>query len=104
MQVAVVDADQFGIEIHRPLQLFLGMHFHQHIAASLLGGVVELVHLLIRQGRRNQQNGIGTHGPGFEDLPGIDHEVLAQHRQVHRVAGGAQVMLVALEEILVGEY
>ena len=104
MQVAVVDADQLGVEIHRPLQLFLGMYFHQHIAASLLGGVVELVHLFIRQGRRDQQNGVGPHGPGLEDLPGVDHEVLAQHRQIDRVTCCTQVMLITLEEVLVGEH
>ena len=104
VQVAVVDADQLDVELQRPGQFVGGVHFHQHVTADPLGGVVELVELGVGQRRHDQQHRVGAHGAGFEHLPRVDDEVLAQQRQGDRVAGGAQVVLVALEEVLVGEH
>ena len=104
MQVTVIDTDQLGIQGHCPVQLFFGMDFHQHIAASALGSMIQLIHLGIGQRRSNQQHRIRAHGPGLENLPRVDHEILAQHWKVHRVAGSTQVMLITLKEILVGKH
>ena len=78
--------------------------FHQHGHAEFVGQRFQLFHLRQLQRRHDQQDGVGADGAGAADLVGVDHEVLAQHRDV---AGGArfdQVVLAALEELHVGQH
>jgi hypothetical protein len=52
-----------------------------------MGDRFHVAHLRQVEGGGDQQDGVGAHGAGFVDLIGIDHEVLAQHRQVRRRRG-----------------
>ena len=51
----------------------------------------------------DDQDRVGADARGLGDLPGIDHEVLAQDGQRHGVAGGDQIVVGALEIGLVGQ-
>ena len=87
-EIAVVDADEAGPQPERPLELGLVMHLDQHIhaaarcaaASSARGGrVVD---------RRHDHRGCSRRpGARFDDLIGIEHEILAQHRQARRRRG-----------------
>jgi hypothetical protein len=52
----------------------------------------------------DQQDGVGAHGARFGDLIGIDHEILAQHRQGAGGAGRLQIFRAALEILAVGQH
>ncbi|MNY21018.1 hypothetical protein D3C86_1545370 [compost metagenome] len=80
------------------------MHLDQHIEVEGLGGRRQLGQLRIGQRRDYQQHAIGAQGAGLDDLVGVDHEILADHRQRTGVARLLQVEVGALEEILVGQH
>ncbi len=103
-QVTVVDAHQRGLELERALQLGAVVHFHQHGHIEAEGNGLELGHLGIGQAGGDEQDAVGPHGARFVDLVGIDHEVLAQHRQVAAGARLLQVIRAALEELPVGQH
>ena len=53
--------------------------------------------------RHDQEHAVGAEGAGFDDLIGIEHEVLAQRRQIDGSAGGGEILVAALEIGLVGQ-
>ncbi len=55
------------------------------------------------QGGDDQQDGVRAGGGSLVDLHFVEHEILAQQRQIDRVADGAQVIEVSLEKALVGQ-
>ena len=103
-EVAVVDADQRGrFESQRTVKLGAVVHLDEHVQAQGHGSGFEVGHLR-RQAGGNEQDAIGPHGTGFHHLVLIDHEVLAQHRQLAGRTGLLQVGDRALEEALVGQH
>ena len=54
--------------------------------------------------RDDQQDAVGAQGPRLVHLIGVDHEVLAQHRQRTGRARRLQVGIGALKEVRVGEH
>src|SRR5439155_24795815 len=50
-----------------------------------------------------EQKGIHATLDGFQDLPFIDEEILAQQRQLYRLANLAEVMQRTLKKFFVGE-
>ena len=58
----------------------------------------------IVQAGGNQQNTVCAHGTRFVDLVGVDHEILAQNRQVARRAGLLEIVDAALKELLVSQH
>ena len=104
MQIAVVDADQRRRQRQRIIQLLPIMNLHQYIQPDLMGNALELLHLVFGQTGSDQQDAVRTDGPAFVNLIGRDHEVLADHRQTAGITGGHQVVLVAHEEVVIGEH
>src|SRR5450830_853082 len=100
-QIAVVDAHQRGLEAQGALQLGAVVHFDQHRHVQTAGHSLQIGHLGIVQAGGNQQDAVGAHHPGFVDLVGIDHEILAQHRQSTGSPGLLEVVHAALEKLLV---
>ena len=103
-QVAVVDADQRRAQLQRRGQLVAVMHFHQHVQAQFQRAGFQFRHQAVVERRDDQQDRIGAHRARFVDLVHVDHEVLAQHRNL---AGGARLLQVvhrALEEMHVGQH
>jgi hypothetical protein len=58
------------------------MHLDQHRHAELEGDASISCISASESAGGDQQDGVGAHRARFEDLVGIDQEVLAQHRQV----------------------
>ncbi len=69
-----------------------------------MGLRLEIAHLRALQGGGDEQNAVGAHVARLVHLIGVDHEVLAQHRQVAGGACGFQIGRRALEELDVGQY
>ncbi|QKK01935.1 MAG: copper chaperone PCu(A)C [Pseudomonadota bacterium] len=46
------------------------MHFHQHGQPQLLAQLGQLGKLVVVECGNDQQQGVGAHGAGFDDLPG----------------------------------
>ena len=104
VQVAVVDADEGRIELQGTIEFSGIMNLDENIEAILSGAGSEIRHLGIGQCGNNKQDAVGADGSGFKDLPGIDGEVLAQHRQGDGGACLAQEVVVALEILLVSQH
>jgi hypothetical protein len=100
LEIAVVDADQLRFQLQRPLQLGFIVHLDQHVHAVTERDIFHVRHFGIGKRRDDQQDAIGAQGPGFDDLIGIDHEILADHRQIDGGAGLAQMGVGALEELV----
>ena len=83
-------------------ELDLAVLVEVHDAAELERQVAKLGQGGVAQRRGDQQHAVGAEQARFVDLPGVDHEVLAQHRQSAGVACLLQVGVGALEEIDVG--
>ena len=105
MQVTVIHADQRRVEgLQRSLQLIAIVHFHQHIQADALGHGRQLGHLHVIQRGDDQQHAVGAQGTGFDDLVRIDHEILADHRQLARGTRLLQEQVGTLEEVDIGQH
>ncbi|CAM5707752.1 hypothetical protein STENM36S_08369 [Streptomyces tendae] len=90
-QIPGVDADQPCSRGHRPLRLRLVVHLHEGVETRLARHRHQL-----REQRRvecghDQQDQVRTVRTGLPHLVGVDHEVLAQHGQVHARADGVQI-------------
>lgn len=80
------------------------MDFDEGVHAVFVGGGFDFGHLLVREARGDDQDGVGADRAGFEALPRVDHEVFADDRQGAGGAGFDQVILMALEVGRVGEH
>lgn len=54
------------------------MDFQQDFQLQAMGGLGEYPAFFFRKGGGDQQDSVGTHHPGLEELVGIDDEVLAK--------------------------
>ncbi len=80
------------------------MYLDQGVEPQSPGGLIQNGQRHDVQRRGDEQDAVGTQNPRLDELVLVDHEVLAQHRQVHGVACGAQVVVVALEVTFVGQH
>ena len=80
------------------------MRFDQHVHAEVQRRRFKLGGLGIRQRRHDQQNTVGAERARFDDLIGLQHEVLAQHRQIDRRAGLLEIVVAALKVGFVGQH
>src|SRR5258705_172238 len=81
-QVAGVDADDRRSEIERPLQLGACVHLDERLHLEILGSLDEVGREVVLDECEQHENRIRTVDARFGDLPHVDEEVLAQHRQV----------------------
>ena len=103
LEVAVVDADQARLQIGRPLHLGFVMDFHQRVHPELRGFFHQRPRGCVIDHRQDDQDGVGAPAAGFGDLIGLQHEILAQHRQAGGFAGGGEEFRRALEGRRVGQ-
>ena len=80
------------------------MDFDQHVHAELVRAGFEFSQLCVADGSHDQQDAIGTPGPCFEDLIGVEQEVLSQDRQCAGRARSLEVLRRPLEELDIGEH
>ena len=57
------------------------MHFDQHVHGEVEGERRELVHRARFERGRDEQHAVAPERARLVDLPGVDDELLAQHRQ-----------------------
>src|SRR6185295_14105397 len=65
---------------------------------------MKALQLRVRQDRRNQQDRIRAPFDGFENLPLVDDEILAQQRELRRRANLPEMVERSEEELLVREH
>ncbi len=108
VEVAAVDADhlkgELAVEVEGAVELLGAVYLAEDVELERGGGLGEGEELLVGEGGNDEQDGIGGGGAGFEDLEGVDHEILAQAGDGGRGGGDFEVGEGALEELLVGEH
>ena len=102
-QVAVVHADERGRNFQRAFQFRLVVDFHQHGQTGFRGERMEFCQLLVAQNGDDEQDGVRAPFDGFENLPLINDEILAQQRQFHRGADLPEIIERTLEKLFVGQ-
>ena len=102
-QIAAVDADEVEAEVDGASNLLAVVGLAEDVEADGSGlrrGVAEGV---VGVGGDDEQDGVGSGGAGFEDLKGVEDEVLAEAGNVDSGGGGCEVVEGALEEFLIGK-
>ena len=102
-EVAVVDADHLGVDVQGDLELVLVVDLDEHVQVERAGVAMEREQRVGLDRGDDQQDRVGAGGRRLVELVRLDDEVLAQHRQVRRRAGGAQVVERAAEVERLGE-
>ena len=76
-EITIVHAEHIDIRV-QVFELVLAMDFQQDFQLQAMGGLGEYPAFFFRKGGGDQQDSVGTHHPGLEELVGIDDEVLAK--------------------------
>ena len=79
------------------------MHLEQGRETKFVAQCEHLADLVICEAFRDEQDRVGAMGTGFVDLVWIDHEVLAEDREIDFVLDEAQESQVPAEELFVCE-
>ena len=104
VEVAVVDPDHLGVELKRALELAVVVDLDQAVEVEPPRLVVDRARARRRSSAADdQQHRVGAVDRGLVQLVRIDDEVLAEDRQLARLAGGAQVVERAAEALLLGQ-
>src|SRR3954452_19489025 len=80
-QIAIVDADHRRTQLQRAVKLGAVVDLDQHVHAVGDGGILELFCRGIIECRHDDQDAVGAMCAGLRHLIGVEHEILAQHRQ-----------------------
>ena len=96
-QIAVVDADHRRTKFQRAIELGAVVDFDQHVHAVRDRGVLDVLCRAVVERRHDDQDAVGAVGAGFRHLIGVEHEILAQHRQIGRRARRHHEIEMALE-------
>src|SRR5439155_25457208 len=104
LEVAVVDADQRGLETERAVELGAVVHLDQYVKSELAGGVHQLARQAVFEGGHDQEDAVGAERPALDHLIGVEDEILAQYREAASGARGLQMIVAALEIGRVREY
>ena len=102
LEIAVIDANETALQPQGAAQLIPIVHLDKHIHAVGHGRDFQIASIGIAQRRHDQQHAISAQSARFGDLIRIDHEVLAQDRQVDRLPGRHEVGVGALKVRPVG--
>ena len=103
-QVPVVDADDARAQPRRPVHLLGRADLREDLHAQVRGQVGELAVDVVGHHGEHEQDRVRPQRAGGQHLNGVDDEVLAQHRRVHRRAHGRQVLEGAVEAVGLGEH
>ena len=103
LQVSVVDADQGRPGCAGDRRLFPVMNLNKGIDARLRSCRDHAFEQIGTEGRNDEQHRIGPRCPRFEDLGGIQDEVLAQHRNPNAAPNCDEVIEGSVEVRRFGE-
>ena len=102
-EVATVDADEVEAEGNGAVEFFAVVSLAEDVEADGVGLVSQVGEGGVGVGGDDEEDGVGTGGAGFEDLEGVEDEVLAEAGELDDAGGLFEVGEGALEELLVGE-
>ena len=94
---------RLGANFHCAFQFRLVMHFHQRGQTRIRCQRVKSLQPRVIENGDDEQNGVRAPLDGFENLPLINDEILAQQRQLHRGADLPEMIQRPLEKLLVGQ-
>ncbi len=80
------------------------MHFDQHVHAQFERARFQFRHQAMVERRHDQQDRVSTHRARFIDLVHVDHEILADHRDLACGARLLEVGDITLEKMDVGQH
>ena len=103
-QIAVVNADHFGFQRNRALQLLFVAHFGQHAHFQAVRDGRELAVLLVVKHREHQQAGVGLVKARQPNLIRIDNEVFTEDRLRRDAADDRQKIEAALKIFLIRQH
>jgi hypothetical protein len=96
MDIAIGDADEFGVNGKRVVKFGLGVDLNQRIKCNGRGTLNKLGKLFAEQAGR-QDYRIRAGQACFEHLIDIDHNVLRQNGNLDRVVNSGKIRIGALE-------
>ena len=102
-QIAVIDTYQARFEPGSAFHFGLVMHFNQHVHAAFDRCGFNFRHRAIFKRGDDNQDCIRANAARFGNLPRVDHEILAQYRQVTGCPRCLQIILVSLKIGCIGE-
>ena len=102
-QITIVDADQAAIEVQRAVEFGIVMDLDDGVHPMIFGSRGEVAGGRVVDLGHDDEDAIRAPKPGFGDLIGIEHEVLAQRRQAGCSASRGQILGRALERWRVGQ-
>ncbi len=91
LEIAVVDADQPGLQAQRPLELGAIMHLDEYVHPQRPGEARQLPRPAVLERGHDQEHAVGAERAAFDHLIGLEDEVLAQARQPHGCARRLQI-------------
>src|SRR3954451_7463669 len=103
-EIALIDADDRGVDLQCDLELGLIVDLDQDVEADTVGQFGKRLQLVLVERCGDQQDAVGAHDPSVEHVAFADREVLAEHRQGARRPSGLQIGDRAAEVWLVGQY
>ena len=103
VQIAVVDADQRGLQFERAIEFDGIMHFDEHGHAEVRRDRRQFLHAPRVQRSDDQQDAIGAHRARLVHLIRVEHEIFAQDGQAAGSACAPQIIGAALEKLLIGQ-
>ncbi|MNE02922.1 hypothetical protein D3C80_954060 [compost metagenome] len=103
-QVAVVDANDVGLERNRALQFLFVTHFGQHAHIQTVRHGCELAILFVIENGQHQQAGVSLIKTCQPDLVRVDNEVFAQNRLRRDLADNRQKIKTALEIFFIRQH
>src|SRR5262249_27175264 len=81
-QVAAIHTDDIRPAFQRALQFILVVYLAEHVQFQCSSALQQVPESSVIQGGKNEENGVGAAGPGFQDLEIVNDEVLAQAGQI----------------------
>ena len=94
---AVVDADHVDADLQRNLDVLFVVDLDEGVEVERLRFEVKLCELVRVQRGDDQEHGVGSEDRRFDQLVGVDDEVLAKDRQVRARDRGQQILDRAAE-------
>ena len=102
-EVAVVYADDAGAGGESAVELIGSVNLDERLHANLTAQGDEVAQQRIFKYRDDEEKAVCVVGAGFPDLPGIEDKILAQNRELDRLAGVAEILQRATEKLAFGQ-
>ena len=99
LQVAIVDTDDASVRSQCAIEFGAGVYFDERFHVQLSGESDQVAQERVGERGDDEQETVGIISAGFPDLPGIEDEVLAKGGKGNILAGIAEILERATEEL-----